>query len=404
MNVVFDARCVFRGKGGIGRYARGLLEALAQIDSDHDMTVLLPGVAPPDDVELPARFAQRVVPAVMIDQAWEQFQLPSLLGWLGSDVYFNPCFAAPVLADCPRVATVHDVVFERHPELVEPRLRTYLQRAARLAAGHAERIVTVSSFSRDEICDVYGLARERVHVIHNGIDARFHPMRLSEEQARQIRTQLHLPGEAPFLAYVGAIEPKKNIENLLRAYGQAHRRIPHRLVLAGGQGGKRWSPERLIRELGLEDSVRLVGYVPDEMVVELMCLSDGFVYPSLYEGFGLPPLEAMACGKPTLVSNVSSLPEVVGEGALTVDPHDVGALADGIERIATDVELREQLSQQGQQRANQFTWPCAAARLLALLSEAGNGRSVQQSEDVDTATAGLAAGQAPATQGLEPRE
>ena len=371
MKIVVDARCVFRGKGGIGRYAHGLLDALAWGESPHDLVVLFSSVAPLEDISLTDRIACFAVPAAMIDEEWEQLHLPALLDQLGADLYFNPAFGTPVLANCRRAATIHDVVFERYPELVEPRLRRYLQRAARFTVDHADRILTVSEFSKGEICEVYGVAPDRVSVVGNGIDPRFHPLALAPQRQATIRLNMRLPEDAPFLLYVGAIEPKKNIENLLRAYARVRERIPHRLVLAGGQGGMPWDPRPAVDELGLGDSVRLLGYVPDEAVVELLNAADGFVYPSLYEGFGLPPLEAMACGKPTLVSNASSLPEVVGDGALVADPHDVERLGDAILRIATDDALRAELAEKGRRRASEFTWQRAAKDLLAVFADLG---------------------------------
>jgi glycosyltransferase involved in cell wall biosynthesis len=369
MKIVVDARCVFRGKGGIGRYAQGLLDALAWSDMSDELVVLFSGVAPSDDLDLPDRVACFAVPAAMIDEMWDQLHLPAVLVHLAADIYFNPAFGTPVLATCRRVATIHDVVFERHPELVEAGLRRHLQRAARFTVDHADRILTVSEFSKREIGEVYGVAPERVRVVCNGIDPRFHPVALSPQKRASISQDLKLPQDTPFLLYVGAIEPKKNIENLLRAYAGVRERIPHRLVLAGGQGGMPWDPGLVIDGLRLADSVRVVGYVPDEKAVELMNLADGFVYPSLYEGFGLPPLEAMACGTPTLVSSASSLPEVVGDGALVADPRDVEELGEGIVRLATDEGLRAELTARGRQRASQFTWERAARELLAVFAE-----------------------------------
>jgi glycosyltransferase involved in cell wall biosynthesis len=373
VKIIIDARCVFRGKGGIGRYARGLLEALAWSDAPHDFIVLFSSVAPPDDLDLPDRFETFGVPAGMIDKTWEQLHLPTALDQLGADLYFNPTFATPLLARCPCIAVVHDVVFERHPDLVTPGLRSYLARAARSTAKHAHLILTVSEFSKAEICDVYGVGPDRVRVIYNGIDPRFHPMELQPVRAQRLRQELQLPSDAPFLLYVGAIEPKKNVEALLRAYAQVRDRMPHKLVLAGGQGGMAWDPRPAIHELNLGDSVRLSGYVPDERIVELMNAADGFVYPSLYEGFGLPPLEAMACGTPTLVADASSLPEVVGDAALKANPRDVEEMAEALLRLATDEELRSELARKGPQRAGEFTWARAGKELLRIFDQVSGG-------------------------------
>jgi len=376
MRIAVDARCVFRGKGGIGRYARGLLGALAWAETAHEFVVLLSALAPADDVALPERFEAYAVPAGMIDEVWEQCHLPTLLARLGADLYFNPTFATPVLASCLRVATVHDVVFERHPELVAPGLREYLRRATRFTVDHADSILTVSKFSKGELCEACGVEPSRVRVVYNGVDARFHPMELSRTRSEQLRQMLGLAQGVGFLLYVGAIEPKKNVKSLLQAFALARGEAPAALVLVGGQGGMAWDPRPVIDELGMADAVRLVGYVPDEMVAELMNLADGFVYPSLYEGFGLPPLEAMACGTPTLVAAASSLPEVTGDGALRVDPQDVDAMAEGLVRLLTDEALRAELARKGRERASEFTWARAALGLLAAFDEL-DGKPVQ---------------------------
>ena len=173
------------------------------------------------------------------------------------------------------------------------------------------------------------------------------------------------------MLFVGNIEPRKNLTRLVEAYALLLRRSHYRgpLILAGGQGWRNSEIFRCVEELELEKHVKFLGYVPDDVMPALMSGAEIFIYPSLYEGFGLPPLEAMACGTPVITSNVSSLPEVVGDAALMVDPHDVVALADAMHRVLTDRELREEMRRRGLERANEFSWEETARQTLRVYEE-----------------------------------
>ena len=376
MRIAIDCRSVFPGRGGIGRHAENLVRALAGVDGHHQYLLLF--TRRKGDLRLIGSdaFAELVFEAGMIDERWEQLQLPTVLADNGIDLYHNTCFSVPVVQTTQwRVATVHDVVFRVHPELVDPKLCDYLDRWTEHALDVADAVITVSEFSKGQISDAYGTASEKVHVVYNGVEEHFRPG-VSKRMAREVREKHKLPER--FVLYIGSLEPKKNIDRLLealRSLVEARAVKGHKLVLAGGAGGKGYDVAQAMDLAGVREHVLVTGYVDDSEVAPLMNLADLFVYPSLYEGFGLPPLEAMACGTPTVVSDASSLPEVVGDGALVAPATDAAGLAEQMARGLRDAKLRRRLKARGRKRAREFTWARAARETLALYETAAGGRA-----------------------------
>ena len=338
MRIVIDCRCVFAGCGGIGRYARSLVPAVAAVN-DRDEFVVLRSEARANGplVERPNVREWRV-PAAMLAWDWEQLQLPELLADVGAELYHNPTFSLPVVRACRQVATVHDVVFRDRPELVRAGLRAYLDRASQAAALAADRLITVSDYSRERICAVYDVPAEAVDVTPEAAGPEFRP-RYGGALESEFRTRFGIDG--PYLLYVGSLEPKKNIDRLLAAFAAVKRRtdLPHLLVLAGGGGGMDYDAREAAEAFEAAEWTVITGYLPDHSLPFVYGAADVFIYPSLYEGFGLPPLEAMACGTPVIVADATSLPEVVGDAGLLVDPGDEAALAAAIERLLGDEAL-----------------------------------------------------------------
>lgn len=358
MTIVVDCRSVFRGMGGIGRATAALVQALPAA-MPHAHIVLLTGAQSPAALS-PEGAKARIVQtgAAMIDPAFEQLRLPALLEELGADLFHGTCFAVPLArTGVRRIATVHDAIFRRHPELVDEGLRRYLDRWTAVSCEVADRVVTVSEFSKVEIAALYGIAPERITVVPNAADERFF-------QAPRIREA------SPYVLYVGAIEEKKNVRVLVQAFAhllRAHRELPHRLVLAGGQGGAPFDVGSLVAEApALGQRLHLLGHIPDEHLPALYGGADLFCYLSEYEGFGLPPLEAMAVGVPTIVAHRASLPEVVGDGALLVDPADTEAVAHVIHLGLSDGGLRMRLARRGREAARRFSWRRSAEQLASL--------------------------------------
>ncbi len=363
MRIVIDCRCVFTGCGGIGRYTQSLVQALAAVN-DYDEIILLRSEQRGSEplVHQP-NIREWSVPAAMLDWDFEQLQLPEVLRELGAELYHNPTFSLPVIRVCRQIATVHDVVFRDRPELVRPGLRSYLDRASQAASLAADRLITVSEYSKQRLCDVYAVPPARVDVIFGAAAASFLP-RYGGAVEQQFRAAYGING--PFLLYVGSLEPKKNIDRLLQAFAAVLNRtaLPHVLVLAGAGGGMDYDAAEAAETFGVANRTIITGYLPEEYLPYAYNAADAFIYPSLYEGFGLPPLEAMACGTPAIVSDTTSLPEVVGDAAVIIPAEDVAAMADAVEEVLCDPARRDALSACGLRRAEQFSWQATALQTL----------------------------------------
>jgi len=287
---------------------------------------------------------------------WEQTGLPRSARALRLDLLHAPVYAGPRMAPCPQVVTLHDLSFYLYPELFRRSNRVYLQRATRMTARRAARVIAVSESTRQDAIRLLDLPAEKVVTIPNGVDTEMRPLPDDAPERQALRERHGLEG--PFMLYVGTLEPRKNLVTLVEAYGkliQTHL-VPHQLVIGGAKGWFYQSVFERVEELGLAPDVRFLGYLPQNELALWYNLADAFVYPSLYEGFGLPPLEAMACGTAVITSNVSALPEVVGQAGITVDPHDVDGLCEAMWRLVSDQALRRDLGRAGMERARRFRW------------------------------------------------
>jgi glycosyltransferase involved in cell wall biosynthesis len=294
---------------------------------------------------------------------WEQFVQPWLLRQI--DLLHALAFAGPLAISIPWIATIYDLSFVRYPQSFNAANRLYLTWAVRNSLRRADRVTVISESTRRDLVALFGAAPDKIKVIYCGTDPSFAPAQDPSAVAAW-RAQRNLPEK--MILYVGTIEPRKNIARLIRAFAQAQRavRLPHRLVLIGARGWKYAEVDRAIAQEGISNNVIFAGYVSQDELPRWYQAADLFVYPSLYEGFGLPPLEAMACGIPVVTSNAASLPEVVGDAALQVAPDDGSALADAIVRALTDRALREQMIARGIVQAARFSWTRTARETVAL--------------------------------------
>lgn len=281
--------------------------------------------------------------------------------------FFN--YIAPPGVHGKTVITVHDMVYKTMPETVSSRTKMMLKKGLTASMKRADIIVTVSEFSKKEIIKYFPQHEKKIRVIYNGVDLeKFKPC---EDSARidEVKKQLGIQGD--YFLYLGNIEPRKNLERLITAYDIFCKREKNAplLVLAGGKGWLYDSIFQRVKDLGISDKVMFTKYIPSENLNPLMCGSLAFVFPSLYEGFGMPPLEAMACGVPVLVSDVASLPEVTGDYAVYCDPLSEKSIADGLYTLYSNSELRADLSKRGLQRAKEFTWDKSAEALYNVYKE-----------------------------------
>jgi glycosyltransferase involved in cell wall biosynthesis len=291
------------------------------------------------------------------EEIWRQLALPAFFTLHRTDVYHLP--AGHYLTPWPRVRriyTVHDLR-SFHIQDAEPQNLELMRRSCRAA----DQIITVSDFTRQDVIEHYGIPERKVTTVHLGVDEAFGVV--DDPPAVEAMEQ-RLGIQRPFLLSLGLV-PRKNVERLVEAYARFSRREEIALVLAGHPGGP-WVEQlrRRISELGLERLVRMPGAPSLPDLVLLYNAALGFVFPSLCEGFGIPVLEAMACGAPVITSNLSALPEIVGEAALLVDPHDTESITAAMERLADDAELRRGLTEAGQKRAAHFSWERMARGLL----------------------------------------
>ncbi|HEY8884980.1 MAG TPA: glycosyltransferase family 1 protein [Chloroflexota bacterium] len=299
---------------------------------------------------------------------WEQVIAPVALRQTRAELLHCPAYVAPFGCPCPSVVTFHDLSFFVTPEAFNRTNRLYLQTFSRLTARRATRFIAVSEATRQDMVRLLGIAPERIVVAHNAADGEFAPIGDPNRLAEFRRAQ-GVPER--FILYLGTLEPRKNVPALIRAYALARQRgVSEPLILAGGRGWGESSLAALVQELGLTNSVRHVGFVGMTDRVLWYNAATLFAYPSRYEGFGMPPLEAMACGTAVVSSNRSSLPEAVGDAGWLVDPDDPAALAEALVHLLSDDELRRDYAARGLARAGRFSWDASARVTIAAFQSA----------------------------------
>jgi glycosyltransferase involved in cell wall biosynthesis len=357
----------YRG-AGINSYIRQLLRHLTLVDRQNRYTAFLsdPRFTAGDNMHLNISWLPTIHPPARI--FWEQFIQPLALIDQKIDLLHAMAFVAPLLAPCPTVVTIYDLSFIHFPELFRSWNRLYLSRLTAISARQAQRIIAISDSTKRDVVSCFGVPAHRVDVVHCGVDETFRPLPRQEVEA--FRARHGLPEQ--FILFLGTLEPRKNIETLIRAYAQLRARcqgmkatVP-RLVIGGAKG---WYYERIfkaVEELDLTRYVIFPGYITQEELPWWYNAATFFVYPSSYEGFGLPVLEAMASGTPVITTNASSLPEVVGQAGLLLEPMDADGLAESMYRLLWDATLREELSQNGLARASRFSWERTARETVAV--------------------------------------
>ncbi|HZJ44138.1 MAG TPA: glycosyltransferase family 1 protein [Pyrinomonadaceae bacterium] len=364
MRIAIDAHSVGTKLGGNESYAINLIEALAQVDAVNDYTLFV------TTAEAYDRFNQRW-PNFKVRTTRPHTPLIRIPLTLSAELRKNPVdvlhvqFTAPPFCPCPVVVSVHDLSFEHLPQTFKRRSRTQLRLTVRHSARQAARVLSLSEHGKQDIISTYGIDSQRISAIP--LAAPNHFARVTD--ATELQRVRHTYGiDGDYILSVGSIQPRKNLARLVRAYALLAEKLGKenvpKLVLAGKRAWLFDETLRSLEESGVKDSVILTGYVPEKDLPPLYSGAMCFVYPSFFEGFGLPPLEAMKCGAPVIVSNTTSLPEVVGDAAICVDPYDINAIAGALERVNTDSILREELSIKGQARARLFDWRDTALRTL----------------------------------------
>jgi glycosyltransferase involved in cell wall biosynthesis len=355
--------------GGINRVIYYLLAELGRDPRGHQFDVFVPQAPTTNGFErlgfhptgaAMARPARRI--------AWEQTVLPRELGRLKPDLLHGMAYALPVAWSGPAVVSIYDLSFLRFPKAFNAANRIYLAATTRAAAKRARRILTISEHSRRDIVRLLGVPEQRVDVTYPAAEERYRVVPADEVAA--FRLAHGLP--ATFIFGVGTLEPRKNVIGLLHAYAQLGR--PRPPLYIGGGAGWRFSPIfDTVRQLDLQDDVQFVGYVPEDELPLWYNAARLFVFPSLYEGFGLPVLEAMACGTPVITSTAASLPEVGGPAAVLVPPQDTARLAHEMQRVLDDPQSRMEMRAAGRIQASRFSWRTLTDQTVASYAHAAGG-------------------------------
>lgn len=370
MRIGVDARMI--EWSGVGRYTQNLLRSLAKIDKENQYVLFCHQASvslTPD-----ARNFSKVIVTQPV------FSMSSQLSWTREvnqaslNMFHSPHFVLPLLFTPGSVITVHDLI----PLLFPGNLRSkaaqmYYTTMIKLATKKAEKIIAVSNCTKEDLIANLNVPARKIKVIPEAADERYHVVKRTEE----FDIALKKYGiKNKYLLYVGNYKPHKNLIRLVEAFAKARKNLPeeYQLVLVGPRDKRYPEVSRLVKKLGLGKAVILAGFVSEKELLILYNTAVGFIFPSLYEGFGLPPLEAMANGLPVIASNVSSLPEVVGDAALLVNPEDVEEISQAVFKILTDEELRKKLRRKGLARAKKFSWEKTAERTLEVYKRVAEKR------------------------------
>jgi glycosyltransferase involved in cell wall biosynthesis len=382
MNIGIDARLLYN-ETGIGRYTRSLFFEFAQHDQQDDTYYLLYDKEFPGPFEhllghnrddcvasLPSNF-HLIAAHCKTRILWTNWYVPQLLRQQNMDVYHGVCnFELPVRKMCRYVVTIHDLVPLFFPKLVPWKHLLFFKLFMKRAAKTADIIITDSKHSKQDIIHHLAVPEEKIRVIYLG----YKPRHKNDNEQRSLQDVLiHYGIVQPYLLFVGVIEPKKNLERIVQAFSLLRQRIALgkklQLVIVGGKGWFYKDLYQKVQELCLNKDIIFTGFVPDEDLPYLYTGAEVFVFPSIYEGFGLPVVEAMSYGVPVVTSNVSSLPEIVGNTGILVDPKNPKAICEGIAEVFSDPQKQAQMRQNGPVQAQQFSWTRTAAETYKVYQE-----------------------------------
>jgi glycosyltransferase involved in cell wall biosynthesis len=373
MRIAIDYSAAVNQRAGVGRLVRNQVLALAEVDHDNEYQLVYARPnrgSPPPQFPRARNFSRREIGVRerWLTILWHRAKVPLAAEWLSGpvDLYHSPDFVLPPLRHARGVLTVHDLAFLMRPECADARLRAYLEEVVPRSVQRADFIIADSENTRNDLVVLLGVPPGSVSVVPGGVEERFAPV-TDPEALRQARQRLRV-GDAPFVLAIGVIEPRKNLNRLMDAFRLLkERRLGPpdlKLVLAGGRG---WLVDGILAHHAaspVRDDILWPGFVPETMLPAVYSAASVLAFPSLYEGFGLPILEAMACGTPVVASRASCLPEVAEGAAIMVDPDDAEDLAGALEQALCNPELRAQLITKGRQRAAEYTWQRAAHALL----------------------------------------
>jgi len=372
--IAIDYTPAYEQGGGIGRYVRELTAALAIEDPVTDYRLFVAGSKREQLSHPPgSNFDWRttILTPRWLARIWQRAQLPlPVEAFAGPmDLFHATDFVLPpTLPRTRSLLTVHDLSFLRVPDAASPSLRRYLEAVVPRSVKRADHVLADSQATKDDLIEIYRTPADKISVLYSGVDSRFG--RVTDEMALKEVLDRHDLKDIKYVLSVGTVQPRKNYSGAIRALSIIRDQgIDLHYAIAGGSGWLEDEMYRSIRETAMEDRVHILGFVPDEDLPALYSGARALLAVSLYEGFGLPVLEAMACGTPVITSNVSSLPEVAGAAGILVDPLDTEAISNAIMRPLTDAALRRQLVAAGLEHVKRFTWASAASQLKSIYDE-----------------------------------
>lgn len=376
MKIGIDVTAAITQGGGIGRYTRELIFALTAVDQHTEFHFFaaknLTASPVPDPIPQAKNVQLHTAPfdERWLYRLWYRLRLPlSVQAFTGGlDLFHSPDFVLPpVHGRIPTLLTVHDLSFVHYPETFPERLVSYLNRVVPWSVGRATHILADSQATKDDLTAVWQTPPEKITVLYSGVHARFQPV-TEGAKLTAVRQRYQL-GDAPYILAVGTVQPRKNYQMLIRAFQPIAQTHPHHLVITGGKG---WLMEEMLAEVarqGLHGRVHFPGFVADDDLPVLYSGAALFVFPSLYEGFGLPLLEAMGCGVPIITSNASSLPEVAGEATMQLSPHDQEGWTTAVHDLLASPQERTRLVAAGFRQVRRFTWEQSARQLHDLYQQ-----------------------------------
>ena len=375
MKIGIDIQCLTRPLTGVGYYTLGILRGLASLPVSD---LIFPFYfSSRGHVELPARVYKKMaplgkkIPGRILSLGWKRLGFPPV-NWLipGMDLYHFTDFVARPVRRKPVVTTIYDLSFKRYPEFTEPKNLKYLEASLPGSIERSDRIIVISEFTRDELTSLYPVSSDEITVVHGGIDDIFHEKQ-TEDELMRARFRYNLPEK--YILTVGTWEPRKNLVRLLQAWRKLRmdgKLGGYKLVMVGMKGWLCGEIEQKFRNQAGQRGVMSIGYVPRTIMPAIYQGASAFIYPSIYEGLGLPPLEAIASGVPVAAARAGAIPEVLGEAALYFDPTDPREMAEAINAVITKEELAAKLCRKGKEQIKDFTWEKAAEKTMQVYRNA----------------------------------
>jgi len=374
MKIGIDVRSMFGTPAGIGRYLSNLLKHLSKMDKENNYCLYTDCKVETPIVQQPNFHQKRLtLPFAQNYFTWNHFRLPPELFRHPVDLFHFPFYTMPVIRNYKSVVTIHDITYEVRPEWFSRKALFAMRPFSRYAAKHADKILTDSHYSKRDLIKYYGISEDKIVVTYLGVEEWF---RKIEDSAALESTKTKYQITSPHvILYVGAIHIRRNVEQLIRAFHKLCQRMSDvQLVLVGKQEYPYFDLQSLVNELALHNRVIVAGYIHiyNPELLHLYNIADLFVYPSSYEGFGMPPIEAMACGTPVITSNNTSLPEVTGDAAVLIDdPLNIDEMADAMYQVLNNEKLRHDMVTKGIAQARKFPWEQTAKKTLAVYRELG---------------------------------